>query len=165
MKLEVELGGVKREIEFEEDSGRFSIDIDGQRLTGQFTRPENGTFTFHVNDQVTDARVSKLAGTDTFRVAARGISRDVRVIDRKHRLAGQDSGVEGKQTLVAPMPGKIVDVLVGIGDSVTKGQGLVVVEAMKMQNEVKSPKDGAIAEVRVVPGETVTAGQVLVVIE
>ena len=165
MKLEVELGGFNHELEFEEDSGRFRLDIAGQSFSGELSRPEPGTYTFYIGDRVADARVSKLTGTDEFRVSIGGVSREVRVVDRKHRSAGHDAGVEGKQTLVAPMPGKIVELLAGPGDAVSRGQGVIVVEAMKMQNEVKSPKDGVIAEVRVAAGDTVTAGQVLVVIE
>jgi biotin carboxyl carrier protein len=63
------------------------------------------------------------------------------------------------------MPGKIVRVLVSPGENVEEGQGLVVVEAMKMQNEMKSPKTGRVAEVRTSAESTVAAGDVLVVIE
>jgi acetyl/propionyl-CoA carboxylase alpha subunit len=71
----------------------------------------------------------------------------------------------GRQDIAAPMPGKVVRVLVAPGDAVEAGQGLIVVEAMKMQNEMKSPKEGRVAEVRATTGATVSAGQVLVVIE
>ncbi|MBK6587173.1 MAG: hypothetical protein IPG22_02470 [Acidobacteria bacterium] len=63
------------------------------------------------------------------------------------------------------MPGKVVRVLVAQGDTVQKGDGVVVVEAMKMQNEMKSPKDGVIAAIKAAEGDTVGAGDVLVVIE
>jgi biotin carboxyl carrier protein len=63
------------------------------------------------------------------------------------------------------MPGKVIRVLVAAGDAVEEGQGLVVVEAMKMQNEMKSPKSGRVAEVRARPDATVGAGEVLVVVE
>ena len=71
----------------------------------------------------------------------------------------------GRQSIAAPMPGKIVRVLVAVGDQVEAGQGLVVVEAMKMQNEMKAPRAGAIVDVKVQPGATVTAGDILIVIE
>jgi biotin carboxyl carrier protein len=71
----------------------------------------------------------------------------------------------GRQEIAAPMPGKVIRVLVAAGDTVEEGQGLVVVEAMKMQNEMKSPKTGHVAEVRTRPAATVSAGEVLVVIE
>jgi biotin carboxyl carrier protein len=72
---------------------------------------------------------------------------------------------QGRQEVAAPMPGKIVRVLVNPGENVEEGQGLVVVEAMKMQNEMKSPKAGRVAEVRTSAEATVAAGDVLVVIE
>jgi biotin carboxyl carrier protein len=79
---------------------------------------------------------------------------------RKNAAAG-----EGRQKIVAMMPGKVVRVLVAQGDAVEAGQGLVVVEAMKMQNEMKSPKAGRVIEVKTRPEATVAAGEVLMVIE
>ncbi len=63
------------------------------------------------------------------------------------------------------MPGRLVRVLVARGDAVAAHQGVVVIEAMKMQNELKSPKNGKVAELRVAPGDTVSAGDVLAVIQ
>jgi len=78
---------------------------------------------------------------------------------------GGGSGAEGPRPVKAPMPGRVVRVLVEAGDDVTEGQGAVVIEAMKMQNELKSPKAGRVARVGVVVGDTVGAGDVLVVVE
>ena len=75
------------------------------------------------------------------------------------------SAREGRQTIVAPMPGRVVRVLVSIGDRVLAGQPIVVVEAMKMENELRSPKDGVVREVNVQAGGAVEARAVLVVIE
>jgi biotin carboxyl carrier protein len=77
---------------------------------------------------------------------------------------GGESNV-GPQNIAASMPGKVIRVLVAPGDSVAAGQGLIVVEAMKMQNEMKSPKAGRVVEVKTSAGATVAAGEVLVVIE
>jgi pyruvate carboxylase subunit B len=63
------------------------------------------------------------------------------------------------------MPGKVIAVLVAEGDSVEKGQGLAIVEAMKMENEVHSPIAGVVKEIRVKPGDTVEGGAVLVIVE
>ena len=63
------------------------------------------------------------------------------------------------------MPGKVVRIIAEAGAAVQKGDGIIVVEAMKMQNEMKSPKDGVVKEIRVSEGSTVNAGEVLVVIE
>lgn len=72
---------------------------------------------------------------------------------------------EGRQRVTAPMPGKVVRVLVKTGDSVTAGQGLLVVEAMKMQNEMKAGKSGRVVSLPVAEGSTVSAGEILATIE
>lgn len=71
----------------------------------------------------------------------------------------------GPQAVVAPMPGRVIRVLVEAGQEVAAGEGLIVVEAMKMQNEMKSPRAGRVAAVKTAEGATVSAGDVLVVIE
>jgi biotin carboxyl carrier protein len=81
------------------------------------------------------------------------------------RRAAARFTVEGRQTLTAPMPGRIVRVLVKAGDEVREGQGLVVVEAMKMENEMKSPKGGKVVEVLVSEGQTVEGNAKLCVVE
>jgi biotin carboxyl carrier protein len=78
---------------------------------------------------------------------------------------GKGAGTEGPQKLVAPMPGKIVRVLAHPGDAVEAGQGLIVIEAMKMQNELKSPKKGTVGQILAKEGATVTAGEVLAIVE
>jgi biotin carboxyl carrier protein len=71
----------------------------------------------------------------------------------------------GRQNIAAPMPGKVVRVLVKEGDQVETGQGLVVVEAMKMQNEMKASRSGRVIRVNAQPGKTIAAGETLVVLE
>ena len=71
---------------------------------------------------------------------------------------------EGRQQIGAPMPGKVVRLLVKAGDAVEAGQGLLVVEAMKMQNEIRSPKSGTVERVLVAEGQAVNAGEVLCVV-
>jgi biotin carboxyl carrier protein len=78
---------------------------------------------------------------------------------------GAGAGVDGPRSVKAPMPGRVVRVLVGVGDEVAAQQGVVVIEAMKMQNELKSPKAGRVARVAAVVGDTVGSGDVLVVVE
>ncbi len=83
---------------------------------------------------------------------------------RMRRAVGKFT-VEGKQTVTSPMPGKVVKVLVRTGDEVKEGQGLVVVEAMKMENEMKSPKDGKVVEVHVKEGQAVEGNAKLCAVE
>lgn len=90
----------------------------------------------------------------------------VEVFDPREMRVRKTAGAgEGRQNIVAMMPGKVVRVLVAKGDTVEAGQGLIVVEAMKMQNEMKSPKAGRVVEVKTQADATVAAGEVLMVIE
>ena len=108
--------------------------------------PGSGQLTIHVNGRVVAAAVGASRGS-----WARG---------------GQESHAgSGPHTVTAPMPGKVVRVLVKPGDAVVARQGVVVVEAMKMENELRSPKAGTVADVKVTEGTSVEAGTVLAVIE
>jgi biotin carboxyl carrier protein len=78
---------------------------------------------------------------------------------------GVGAGAAGPRALKAPMPGRVVRVLVGVGDEVVEGQAVMVIEAMKMQNELKSPKGGRVVRVAAGVGDTVGAGDVLAVVE
>jgi biotin carboxyl carrier protein len=105
---------------------------------------------------------------DEYRVVVDGRNYHIDLIDeRRVRLGGLQSGIQlqGRQNVSVPMPGKIIAVLVSEGDTVEKGQGLVIVEAMKMENEVRCPINGEVKEVRVKPGDAVEAGAVLAVVE
>ena len=89
-------------------------------------------------------------------------------VDDPRSLQGRGrrgAGVEGPRAVKAPMPGRIVRVLVEAGVEVAEGQGVVVIEAMKMQNELKAPKGGRVVRVAIVVGDTVGAGDVLAVVE
>jgi biotin carboxyl carrier protein len=94
--------------------------------------------------------------------------RTLRVIvedPRKLRGRGSSEKGHGRLTIASPMPGRVIRVLVEAGQAVEAGQGLIVVEAMKMQNEMKSPRAGKILEIRTAAGAAVAAGDALLVIE
>jgi biotin carboxyl carrier protein len=102
---------------------------------------------------------------DNGTVTVNGRRCDVEVEDpRELRRRNANLMAEGQQILKASMPGKVVRLLVGEGDDVSANQGILVVEAMKMQNEVKSPKAGRVISVRVTEGSAVGAGDVLAVV-
>jgi acetyl/propionyl-CoA carboxylase alpha subunit len=117
---------------------------------------------------------SVLVGGRSFEVVANGrgeIIVDGRafaidVFDPREMRGRTSTGVgEGRLNIAAMMPGKVVRILVAEGDVIEAGQGLVVVEAMKMQNEMKSPKPGRVVEMKTTDGATVAAGEILLVIE
>jgi len=96
-----------------------------------------------------------------------GRNYEVAIIDPKRLRCGQSSDAHhsGAAEIVSPMPGKIVRVLVAAGATVAAGDGVIVVEAMKMQNEMKAPKAGVVVSINAAEGATVSAGDVLAVIE
>jgi biotin carboxyl carrier protein len=164
MKYEADIDGRPVGIELEQRNGRVSAAIDGRKYEVEVITPEEGVYLIFDGERVYEARVWS-EGTESMRVKLRDRLFTASIIDRRHRRATADHSQEGRQHLVAPMPGKIVRVLLSPGDTVAAGQGVVVVEAMKMQNEIKSPKAGRVTEVRVGEGATVNANQVLAVVE
>jgi biotin carboxyl carrier protein len=124
--------------------GRYTILLDGRSFDVAVETESNGV-------------CSAAAGGRTYSVELRD--------PRRYRPGGGGGGADGRQTLASPMPGKIVKVLVQAGQQVEAGQGLVVVEAMKMQNEVKAPRNGVAVAVHVSEGDSVGAGAPLVVVE
>ncbi len=83
---------------------------------------------------------------------------------RMRRVAGKAT-LQGRQTVTAAMPGRVAKVLAKVGDAVREGQGLVVIEAMKMENEIRSPKDGKVVEIHVSEGQAIEANAKLVAVE
>lgn len=127
---------------------------------GDLLPVEHGVYTVLLNGRVFEGRVEG----DT--VTVNGSRMAVEVEDpRKLGSARRESAASGPAILRSTIPGKVVRVLVREGQYVSAGQGLLVIEAMKMQNEVKSPRDGIVTALKVVEHETVATGSELAVIE
>ena len=147
-------------------NGRYAVTLDGTRTEVESLTLANGAVSLLIDGRSYGLDFEEKG--DTIGVVQRGhISRFDVADDRKLQLRAANAafGVEGKQTINAPMPGKIVKIFVKVGDEVTEGQGLVVVEAMKMENELKSPKAGKVTEVIAKEGSAVENGAPLVVVE
>jgi len=98
----------------------------------------------------------------------RGVSFSAAVSDPRSfraRKKADDGDAAGPRKLVSPMPGKVVRILAPVGTKVEAGQGVIVVEAMKMQNEIKSPKAGTVQRIVAAEGTAVDSGQVLAIVE
>jgi biotin carboxyl carrier protein len=168
MKLTAELAGEKHNIEISREGTRVSAEIDGRRYELEAREPETGVYLLTFGGNVYECRVGDVAGESAaHEVGVRGDIYLVALSDPK-RLRGAavtGANASGRVELKASMPGKVARVLVEAGASVEAGDGLVVVEAMKMQNEMKSPKTGTVSEIHVQAGATVNAGDVLIVVE
>ena len=164
MKLQLEIAGKKRHVELAEAGERPIWTIDGQRLEADAAAVSGGIYSILINGTSFEVRVERRGAE--LRAITRGREFTAVIQDEREwrRNRGGSVEAEGRQQVLAPMPGKVVRVLVSAGDSVRAGQGLLVVEAMKMQNEVRAPKSGTIDRVRVVEGQTVNAGDVVVIV-
>ena len=166
MKLQAETGGEKYEVEVRRYGGRVFARIGDREYELEASEPEANVFLLKHEGRVFEAFVDpNPERSSTVRVGASEF--DVALTDPKRlRASAADAhAVGGKAEIKTAMPGKVVRILVGPNASVQKGDGVIVVEAMKMQNEMKSPKDGSVTEIRVSEGDTVVAGDVLVVID
>ncbi len=140
--------------------GRYRIAIDGRARIVDGRETGAGTFSLLI-DHAT-AEVSVTSRGDEFQVAVGGRTHRLRLLDeRALRRQKSAAGADGAREVRAAMPGKVVAVLVEAGGKVERGQGLLVIEAMKMENEIASPRAGTVAEVRVKPGQAVEAGELL----
>ena len=102
---------------------------------------------------------------DTYWVRHGASRRRVTVMDPSRQARDAQAGAEGPERIVSQMPGKVVRVLVSEGDTVEAGQGIVVIEAMKMENEIGSVQGGKVTQLAVSPGETVENRALLAVVE
>jgi biotin carboxyl carrier protein len=164
MKLSVRIG--EKEEQFEmlapAPACRFRLD-DGEERSAAVEVPEPCVYSVLLDGRSYDARVEETAGPLVVVIDGYRFEVEVRDPRRRSRQPGGRAG-EGVQTVAAPMPGKVVRVLVAAGDAVTAGQGLLVVEAMKMQNEMKAPRAGTVLSLAAREGATVAAGEALATI-
>jgi biotin carboxyl carrier protein len=167
MKFEIYLdsltGKSKYVVKLERNGSTYRVSLDGQPADADviLTAPNavsvilNGAaFEFHILP-FADGSYTLQTGPHEFRAQVRD--------PRSWR--GRKEGAleaEGRQQIVAPMPGKVIRLLVKVGDEVEAGQGLIVVEAMKMQNEIRSPKKGRVERLQAKEGQPVNAGDILV---
>lgn len=162
MKLNAELNSEKHEIEITRTGEKVFARVDDREYELEASEVEPDVYLFKYNNRIFQIYV-----------APNGIVNlgnhqlEISITDPK-RLRGSnasDAAADGIAEIKTAMPGKLVRVLTEVGAEIKHGEGVLVVEAMKMQNEMKSPKDGIVKEIRFAEGATVNAGDVLAIIE
>ena len=168
MKLHATINDYQTDIQIEDDGGLVKAEIGGRRY--ELDVHESGANGYQIisNGQVFDCRVEGrpesglpievTVGTTPFTVT---------LTDPRRLSSAASASAHGDDAarIVAPMPGKVARVLVEVGSQVEAGDGIIVIEAMKMQNEMKSPKAGTVIALNVQTGATVNGGDVLAVVE
>jgi biotin carboxyl carrier protein len=171
MQLEIAVNGRSQSVDIEQRDGLYRVVIDGVERLVDAAPVDGSTFSLIC---LGDGRASQEVGLSPTSLPGEiavhmpsGVA-SVRVLTGRaggFGRGGAATQAAGTQQVLAPMPGKVVKVLVKAGDEVKARQGLIVVEAMKMENELRSPKDGRVSDVLVAEGASVEAGRLLVVVE
>jgi biotin carboxyl carrier protein len=168
MKLKAEIAGTEHSLEFQRDGNRVIAQIDNRHYELRAHDVEPGVYLLHLNDSIYECRIQTVdaaAGASEVHVGQQEFQ--VKLVDprRLSHAAAAGTMAAGRAAVLAPMPGRVVRILVEVGAQVEAGAGLIVVEAMKMQNELKSPKAGVVTSINAETGAAVNAGDTLVVIE
>jgi len=166
MKYEIVIDGARRSVEFTppmDGASRVTFTVDGRPVEADAVRISRGVYSILLGGRSLEVIAEE--ASDGLLLRANGRECHVEIFDPRSWRRGGGAGIEleGRQQLVAPMPGKVVRVLVAAGQQVSAGQGLLVIEAMKMQNEVRSPKSGTVERLAR-EGQTVNAGEILAIV-
>ena len=151
--------------------GAYEIEIDGAVHQVDARRFGGGNWSLIIDGQSYDVEL-EVAGENesegAYNSLVRGRVVRLRMRDERHvrmAMTTKKFAVEGPQTLTSPMPGKVVKILAQVGQDVQEAQPLVIVEAMKMENELRSPKSGRVSAIMVKEGQGVEAGTKLLAVE
>jgi biotin carboxyl carrier protein len=172
--VDVQVGGTRYRVDVRRDGPEWIVSLDG-RTCRVDARQVAGGWSLLIGPEAADASGARRsydvaidAGSHGLRVHVDGIPIPVSFPGLQRRTRRQDANAaagSGQQVVAAPMPGRVVKVLVAPGDVVADRQAVAVLEAMKMQNDVRVARAGRVAEVRAIEGALVEAGAVLVVID
>jgi biotin carboxyl carrier protein len=164
MTYDVTINGKHHRLDLSRADGRWSCLVDGREVEVDAVLIRSDVLSLRIGNQAYEVKCERV-GSDTYLWV--GCARFAAEVRDPRSLRGRVRAVDeqGPKKLVAPMPGKIVRVLVSQGAEVEAGAGVLVVEAMKMQNEIKSPKKGTIQKILVSEGTAVNAGDVLAIVE
>jgi biotin carboxyl carrier protein len=173
MNFEIEANGRSRTVKIERTGSHYRIESEGRVDLVDVARVDRTTISLILDgDRRASHEASLLEGREPGEVEVYLRSGVVRTRvagapgQRRWSAAGPALGAAGgPERVTAPMPGKIVKVLVKPGDHVTARQGVIVIEAMKMENELRASRDGQVKDVHVAEGDLVEAGRLLTVIE
>jgi len=166
MKFEVHLEGTsgKRQhvVELEREGENFLVVLDGQRVDADVVKVAASSVSILLDGQSFEVHVTPaLEGKLKLQSGAHEFTAEVQ--DPRAWRGRKHGGLEaeGRQQVLAPMPGKVIRLLVKEGEPVAAGQGIIVIEAMKMQNEIRSPKSGKVERLLAKDGQTVNVGEIL----
>jgi len=164
MTYEIAIDGKSYRLDLSQAEGRWSCRVDGREIEVDAVLARPNVLSLRLGNKAYEVKCERVGGETHIWVGSQRFRAQV----RDPRSLRSRSGVaddHGAKKLTAPMPGKVVRILLSQGTAVEAGAGVLVVEAMKMQNEVKSPKKGTIQKILVTEGAAVNAGDVLAIVD
>ncbi len=164
MRYEVEIENSYHRVIIEGSGPTLKARVDDRCYEVKVLQPEPGVYTLLVGRRVFALRVAPPSADGGVSVTVRHRRYEVRLRDRR-RPPASDPARRGRVEITARMPGKIVRLLASAPTDVQAGEGILVIEAMKMQNEVRAPQSGRLVKITVSEGQTVNAGETLAIIE
>jgi biotin carboxyl carrier protein len=164
MTYEVSIDGKTYRLELSRDDGKWLCRLDGHEIPVDAVLARPDVLSLRIGNQAYEVKCERVGSEQHLWVGSRRFNAEVRD-PRSLRGRVRTTDDSGPRKLTAPMPGKVVRILVSAGVEVEAGAGILVVVAMKMQNELKSPKKGTIQKIFVSEGATVNSGDVLAIVE
>ncbi|MFZ0731819.1 MAG: biotin/lipoyl-containing protein [Candidatus Sulfotelmatobacter sp.] len=164
MTYDIAIDGQHYRLELEQAEGRWNCRVDGRAVEVDAVLARPNVISLRIGNRAYEIKCERVGGDLHLWVGSRRFAAEIRD-PRSLRSRARASDEQGPRKLTAPMPGKVVRLLVAQGTEIEAGAGILVVEAMKMQNEVKSPKKGTVQKILVAEGAAVNAGDVLAIVE
>jgi len=164
MTYEVFIDGKDYRLDLKQIEGRWLCRLNGREVEVDAVLARPNVLSLRIGNKAYEVKCERVGNDVHVWVGSRRFAPEVRD-PRSLRSRGRSVDEHGPRKLTAPMPGKVVRILLAQGNEVEAGSGVLVVEAMKMQNEVKSPKKGTIQKILVNEGAAVNAGDVLAIVE
>jgi biotin carboxyl carrier protein len=164
MTYEISIDGRTYRLELSQSEGRWSCRLDGREIEVDAVLARPDVLSLRMGNKAYEVKCERVASDVHIWVGSQRFAPEIRD-PRSLRSRSHAADEQGPRKLTAPMPGKVVRILLAQGAEVEAGAGVVVVEAMKMQNEVKSPKKGTVQKIVVAEGAAVSAGDVLAIVE
>ena len=164
MTYDIAIDGKNYRLDLNRADGRWSCRVNGRAVDVDAVLARPDVLSLRIDNRAYEVKCERVGGETHLWVGSVRFAAEVRD-PRSLRARTRAVDDQGPRKLAAPMPGKIVRVLVSQGDEVEAGAGVLVVEAMKMQNEIKSPKKGTVQKILVSEGAAVNAGDVLAIVD
>ena len=165
MIYEVVIAEKQRKVELRKDGKLWLCRLDGRELPVDVVSTQAGVLSLLIDGKSYQVKQESSGGQTNIVVGTERFPAEVRDPRSLRSRLNADAAASGPRRITAPMPGKVVRILAPAGTEVEQGQGVIVIEAMKMQNELKSPKKGVVKKLTVSEGAAVDAGQALAEVE